>query len=158
MANNKLNKFKALVSDEKSGWLEKAKYRKENQDWLNISFAISVKIMSVLRANKKSGTFPKNQKELAQALECTPQYVNKLLKGAEKLNIETISKIQNALDISIISLGSKFKGIEIVAKNEVVISKPKNTVNSKFKRTGKLINYNFMASKNSPQTSEYRVG
>jgi transcriptional regulator with XRE-family HTH domain len=99
---NNIEKFESLVSSEKSNWLEKAKYRQENQDWLAISFSIAVKILTVLRENKKNSIFPKNQKELAEALDCTPQYVSKLLKGNEKLNIETISKIQNILSIQII--------------------------------------------------------
>jgi DNA-binding MarR family transcriptional regulator len=97
-----IEKFKALVSDEKSNWLEKAKYRQENRDWLDISFSIAIKILSTLRENKEKSVFPKNQKELAEALNCTPQYVSKLLKGGEKLNIETIAKIQNILSIQII--------------------------------------------------------
>lgn len=99
---NQTEKFKALVSDKKSGWLDKAKYRQENQDWLDISFGIAIKILSTLRTNKKKGLSPKNQNELAIALDCTPQYISKLLKGTEKLNIETISKIQKALAVKII--------------------------------------------------------
>lgn len=117
---NNLDKFKVLVSEEKSGWLEKAKYRQENQDWLDISFSIAVRILSVLRANKKKAVFPKNQKELAEALNCTPQYVSKLLKGTEKLNIETISKIQKALNIVIIEKGVDKKKIKIIAQNELI--------------------------------------
>jgi hypothetical protein len=97
MSNN-LDKFKALVSDEKSGWLAKAKWREENQDWLDISFAIAVKILAAFRANKKTGTFPKSQKELAEAMDCSPQYVNKLLKGTENLQLETITKIGSILN------------------------------------------------------------
>jgi len=119
---NNLDKFKALVSEEKSGWLEKAKYRQENQDWLDISFSIAIKILSVLRANKKKAIFPKNQKELAEALDCTPQYISKLLKGTEKLNIETISKIQKALNIVIIEKGIDEKKIEIFAQNESIVN------------------------------------
>ena len=104
MKNNNLDKFSALVSDEKSGWLAKAKWREENQDWLDISFAIAVKILAAFRANKKTDTFPKNQKELAIAMSCTPQYVNKLLKGAENLQLETISKIERILNIKLIEV------------------------------------------------------
>lgn len=125
---NNLDKFKALVSEEKSGWLDKAKYRQENQDWLDISFSIAIKILSVLRANKKKAVFPKNQKELAEALNCTPQYVSKLLKGTEKLNIETISKIQKALNIVIIEKGIDEKKIEIFAQNESIYNKQKSFI------------------------------
>ncbi len=104
MKNNNLDKFKALVSEEKSGWLEKAKWREENQDWLAISFAIAVKILAAFRANKKTGTFPNSQKELAEAMGCSPQYVNKLLKGTENLQLETITKIGSILNIKLIEV------------------------------------------------------
>jgi transcriptional regulator with XRE-family HTH domain len=76
----------------------------------------------VLRANKKKTVFPKNQKELAEALDCTPQYVSKLLKGTEKLNIETISKIQKTLNIGIIEKGIDKKKIEIIAQNVSIVN------------------------------------
>jgi transcriptional regulator with XRE-family HTH domain len=87
-----------------SSWLEKAKWRQENEDWLDISFNIAVKVASTLSANKKSGTFPKSQVELAEAMSCTPQYVNKLLRGQENLQIETICRVQSILGIKLIEV------------------------------------------------------
>ena len=155
MTNTKLDKFKALVSEEKSGWLEKATWREENQDWLDISFAIAVKIMSTLRANKKIGTFPKNQKELAIAMDCTPQYINKLLKGSEKLNIETISKIQKALKFSIIKKSFKVKKTKVIAKNELTVSVPKMVPPKKYKRLNGVIKHNFAANINQTNSQVY---
>ena len=43
--------------------------------------------------------FGVNQKELAQRMGCTPQYVSKILKGKENLSLETICKIEDALDM-----------------------------------------------------------
>ena len=40
-----------------------------------------------------------NQKELAKRMGCTPQYVSKILKGKENLSLETISKIEEALEM-----------------------------------------------------------
>ena len=155
MNNDKINKFKALVSDKKSGWLEKAKWRQENQDWLDISFAIAVKIMAVLRVNKKTEAFPKNQKELAQALDCSPQYVNKLLKGAEKLNIETISKIQKALKIKIISNSFITTKIEVVVKQEKTFSKPKTTAPKNYIKLDDVIHHNFRTSRKRANSQVY---
>lgn len=149
-------KFKSLVSDRKSGWKEKAEFRQKNQDWLDISFSISVKILSVLRANKKIGTFPKNQKELAEVLDCTPQYVNKLLKGREKLNIETISKIQNALNFLIIDSKLSRRKVEIIAKTDEIFNKPKSISNRNYKKLDKVISFNFVANKNSSGLNEYK--
>ena len=33
---------------------------------------------------------------------CTPQYVSRLLKGEENLSLETISKLENALNVAIL--------------------------------------------------------
>ena len=115
--NSIKNKLKQ-TSIKDTTWIEKAKFRKENQDWLNISFSIAVKMFSVLKENKKKDIFPKSQKELAVALDCTPQYVNKLLKGAEKLNLETITKIQKALKITIINKSFDSTRVEVVATQD----------------------------------------
>jgi len=118
MENTKLDKFKKLVSQEKSGWLDKAKWRKENEEWLDISFKIAVKVMSALKANKATGTFPKNQKELAEALDCTPQYVSKLLKGQEKLGIDTITKVGKIIGVKLLEVPKEEVLKEDVALNE----------------------------------------
>lgn len=154
---NNLDKFKELISEEKSGWLDKAKYRQENQDWLDISFSIAIKILSVLRANKKKSVFPKNQKELAEALDCTPQYVSKLLKGTEKLNIETISKIQKALNIVILEKGIDKKKIEIIAQNELIVNKQKSPILKTYKKLDNVITCNFRTNRNYSQLNEYRT-
>lgn len=101
--NNIKNKLKKTSKPDKT-WIEKAKYRKENSAWLDISFAIAVKIMSKLKENKKSNEFPQTQKQLAIALDCSPQYVNKLLKGTENLQLETITRIEGILDLILIEV------------------------------------------------------
>lgn len=152
---NNTEKFKSLVSDKKSGWLEKAKYREENQDWLEISFGIAVKILSTLRSNKKKGLNPKNQTELAIALDCTPQYISKLMKGTEKLNIETISKIQKALSLKIIDDGIGNNKQEIIVKNEEKYSKQKATVNN-YTKSDNVIRANFASSRKLSNSTDYR--
>jgi transcriptional regulator with XRE-family HTH domain len=87
-----------------SSWLEKAKWRQENEDWLDISFSIAVKVASTLSTNKKANVYPKSQVELAEAMGCSPQYVNKLLRGQEKLQIDTICKVQRILNIKLIEV------------------------------------------------------
>ena len=87
-----------LLIEKDSTWLASAKWRKENKEWLDISFSIAVKILSIL---KKRGI---TQKQLATSINCSPQYVNKLLKGNENLQLETIVKLETALDIKLIKL------------------------------------------------------
>jgi transcriptional regulator with XRE-family HTH domain len=102
--NKNIENFLKQVSKKDSGWLEKAKWRQENEDWLDVSFNIAIKVASTLSANKKTGGFPKSQVELADAMECSAQYVNKLLKGQENLQIETICKIGRILGITLIEV------------------------------------------------------
>ena len=101
-----INKIKQKLQNATldKAWLEKAEWRKANQDWLDISFSIAVKIGEVLANNKKTDTFPKNQAELAEAMHCSPQYVSKLLKGEENLQIETIVRLSKILGIALIQV------------------------------------------------------
>ena len=43
-----------------------------------------------------------SQKHLAEKMICSPQYISKVLRGRENLSLETLTKIENALEISII--------------------------------------------------------
>jgi ribosome-binding protein aMBF1 (putative translation factor) len=98
MKSESLTNFEKLVSDEKSGWLDKALWREENEAWLEKSALIAIKI---LRAIKDQAT---SQKELAEKMGVSAQYVNKIVKGNENLSLETISKLEAALDIQLIEI------------------------------------------------------
>ena len=120
-----------------TGWLAKAKWRQENEDWLDVSFNIAIKVASTLSANKKTGTFPKSQVELADAMECSAQYVNKLLKGQENLQIETICKVQRILGIKLIEVPKievkqtiSFNSIAILTEKINITAPALNTTNS----------------------------
>lgn len=87
--------------------LEKAQWRYNNEDWLDLSFEIAVKIGSVLSKNKALNKFPRNQKELSEAMGVSPQYINKILKGSENLQLETITRIQNILGVKLIDIAKE---------------------------------------------------
>ena len=120
MKNENIKKFLDLVSKKESGWLAKAKWRNENEDWLDISFEIAIRIGSRLSENKKLDVYPKTQVELAQAMGCSPQYVNKLLKGEENLQIETIFKIGKILGLKLIEVPKIEINQTISVSNDVV--------------------------------------
>jgi transcriptional regulator with XRE-family HTH domain len=42
------------------------------------------------------------QKQLAERMECSQQYISKILKGTENLSLETLTKIECALGITVI--------------------------------------------------------
>ena len=42
------------------------------------------------------------QKSVAERMGCSQQYISRVLKGTENLSIETISKIESALNLAIL--------------------------------------------------------
>lgn len=91
-----IENFKKLVSKTKSGLLEKLQLDSENEQWLDRSFQI---ILNVVRAMRKQGL---KQKDLAERMGVTPQYISKILKGKENLSLQTISKLEEVLGIQLL--------------------------------------------------------
>lgn len=79
-----------------SHWREKAEWRRTNRDWL--PYARKIAIQATIALNEQGIT----QRQLAERMECSPQYVSRLLKGEENMSLETITKLENALGIAII--------------------------------------------------------
>ena len=44
-----------------------------------------------------------SQRELAERMGCSPQYISRILKGEENLSLETICKLEQALNVSIMN-------------------------------------------------------
>ena len=105
VVENLIDKLETIVSEEKSDWPEKAKYRADNRDWLKKSQAIAIKVNGLIRDKGIS------QKELAQLLKVSPQQVSKILKGQENLTLETISKLENALETTLIAIAKNTHSI-----------------------------------------------
>ncbi len=101
-----LDKINKLTSGS-SNWIEEAKERQNNKAWLKHSRRIAIKILTTLR---EKGI---KQTELAELLNVKPQQVNKIVKGRENLTLETISKLELALDINLMSTESKTYNITL---------------------------------------------
>lgn len=100
----KLNKkLSELASPEPSNWKAKAQYRRDNREWLKRSAIIAIKVLDALKAQKLT------QKDLAERLNVSPQYINKIVKGEENLTLETITNLELALGIQIILTDSENK-------------------------------------------------
>ena len=80
----------------KTDWREKAGWRRENRRWLRYSGFIALTVLHRLEELKMS------QKELAERMKCSPQYISKLLKGSENLTLDTISKLEECLDLDLV--------------------------------------------------------
>ena len=97
MKTNREN-FLALVSDEKDTYtLEKNNWRIANRQWLRVSYDIAFNIL------EKLDDLGWTQKDLAEKMGVSPQYVNKLVRGSENLTLETIVKLQTILDMPILA-------------------------------------------------------
>lgn len=88
--------LEAHKSDTPSKWREEAEWRRENWSWLRHSQKIAVKVLLQM---KKEGL---TQKVLAERMNCTQQYVSRILKGKENMSLDTLSRLEDALGISLI--------------------------------------------------------
>lgn len=96
MKTNK-EKFKSLVSKEKSDTLIKNSERIKNRARLRESQDIALKVLAKLDELNWS------QKRLAEELSVSPQQISKIVKGRENLTLETQVKLQQVLDIPILA-------------------------------------------------------
>ncbi len=94
-------KFLALVSEDASPALENAKWSIENKYWLRKSRKVSIRVLMTLKAKKMS------QKELAKQMGVSPQQINKIVKGGENLTLQTISKLEQVLDVALMEVPKK---------------------------------------------------
>lgn len=95
MKTNK-EKFLALTEKNSANTREKAAERKANREWLREAKRISLEIL--LRMDE----LEYKKKDLAAAIEVTPQYISKLLSGNEKYPFDTLCKIQNVLNMPLL--------------------------------------------------------
>ena len=88
-----LNQHKSSTS---SRWKEEAEWRRENRRWLSYSQEIAMFL------HDKMEELGLTQTALAKRMNCTRQYISRILKGQENLSLETISKIEDSLGLSLL--------------------------------------------------------
>ena len=88
--------LEAHQSPTPSRWREDAQWRRDNEYWLKYSRCIT---LQVLRAMDEQSV---TQVELAKRMGCTQQYVSNLLKGSSNMTLETIARLENAMNIDLI--------------------------------------------------------
>lgn len=94
-------KFLELVSDVDIKTEEKNNWLIANRQWLRVSQDIAFDILEKLEDLNWT------QKDLAEKMGVSPQYINKIVKGSENFTLESLVKLQAILDIPI--LASYFK-------------------------------------------------
>lgn len=96
MKQKTLDYLESHQSGTVSQWRKDAEWRRKNEAWLRHSQHIAVKVLSFMKQEQLT------QSALAERLGCTQQYVSKILKGTENMSLETLTKLEQALDIQLI--------------------------------------------------------
>lgn len=95
-----ISSLKEHQSSTPSKWRENAEWRMQNKSWLRYSQHIAMMMLDKMEEMNMS------QKRLSELMGCSQQYVSKVLKGQENLSLETISKIEESLDIQIFPISA----------------------------------------------------
>ena len=90
--NEIVSKLREHQSSTPSKWRENAEWRMANKSWLRYSQKIAMQMLDKMEQMKIT------QKQLAERMNCSQQYISKILKGKENLSLETLTKIENALE------------------------------------------------------------
>ena len=93
-----IDRLSRYQSDEPSDWRveeERVRYAKL-KGWLQYSRKIAIKVAVAMKQQGLS------RQDVADRMGCSPQYISKLLKGTENLSLETICKLEDALNIAIL--------------------------------------------------------
>lgn len=117
-------KFLDLVSKKKTDSSKKNKERIAKRAMLRESRNIAFKVLERL------DELGWKQNKLAEVMEVSPPYVNKLVKGKENFTLETLVKLQQILNIPILASYNKqveetlveFVGEEKIAITQVFIA------------------------------------
>lgn len=85
-------------SNTPSAWREEEEKRHQAKadGWLQYSRKIAIKLALAMKQQNLT------RLDVAERMGCSPQYVSRLLKGEENLSLETICKLEDALNISIL--------------------------------------------------------
>ncbi|MDD3357260.1 MAG: helix-turn-helix transcriptional regulator [Dysgonamonadaceae bacterium] len=112
-----LERINKIVSKDVSPWKEETIERRKNRDWTDRSNKIAIMILREIRKQKPINGM--TQKKLADEMDVTPQYINKVVKGKENLTLETVSKFEEILGIRLLevpsSKASPLKQEEVIA-------------------------------------------
>lgn len=83
------------LSSKPSTFVEEAKWRQDNEVWLKWSQGIAMKIIDYMQEHNLS------RADIASRLDCSPQYVSKILSGHTNFSFKSIAEIEKCLNIQI---------------------------------------------------------
>ena len=91
-----LDFLKANEAPASTTWRDEANWRRDNEFWLRYSRHITLRVL--ISMDEQSIT----QVDLARRMGCSQQYVSNLLKGSSNMTLETIARLEQALNLDII--------------------------------------------------------
>lgn len=91
-----VDKLREHASPTPSKLREVCEFLDKNESWLRYSRHVAITML------KKMDELGMTQKQLAEKMNCSQQYISKILKGRENLSLETLCKIEDALNIRIL--------------------------------------------------------
>src|SRR5690554_910154 len=109
-------KFKSLVSKEKTNTAQKNKDRIKNRMRLRESQDIAMKVLD------KLDELGWSQKRLADEMEVSPQQITKIVSGKANLTLESQVKIQDVLNIPILASYIEKKLEELISEMNSYLS------------------------------------
>lgn len=80
---------------------EEIEYREKNREWQAMSLRFALTVRKILRSKNIT------QSELAKRLGVSPTQVTKILSGKENLGLQTMCKIEKALEQNIVCFTSE---------------------------------------------------
>ncbi len=93
---NTLDYLRAHEHKSDGGFVEGAQYLQDNWPWLKYSYAIAIKVRHRMR------DLGMTQKQLAESIGCSQQHISILLNGRVNMTLETVSKLEKALDFDLV--------------------------------------------------------
>lgn len=79
-----------------------SEFRKKNRKWLKKSSQIALSIMHQIDERGITKT------ELASMIGVSPSYIGKLLRGNENLTLETITKLEEVLEVELVIINRTY--------------------------------------------------
>ena len=108
-----------------SHWRQDAEWRRDNEFWLKYARRITLEVHRAM--DEQSVT----QVQLAERMGCSQQYVSNLLKGSSNMTLETIARLEMALDIDILASAlSSVSGYRISNHSISKVAEPKSVYGS----------------------------
>jgi DNA-binding Xre family transcriptional regulator len=97
---NRNEKIKAITAETRSNWLEEAEKKLANKGARKNARKVALQVLRLLRELNITQT------ELAERMGVSRQQVSKIVKGQENFTFETIEKLEKALGVTLMTIGT----------------------------------------------------